>query len=87
MNLFSWKEDFVGKTHALPHKWAGRLTEQEELGLNHSLSAGQDQERCLSEPGPWLQLIIALSRGPRLAFHPFGDLPLMRHTCNLNPFG
>lgn len=40
LNLFSWKEDFVGKTYALPHKWAGRLTEQEELGLNHSLSLG-----------------------------------------------
>lgn len=26
LNLFSWKEDVVGKTHALLHKWAGRLT-------------------------------------------------------------
>lgn len=40
LNLFPWKEDFVGKTYALPHKWAGRLTEEEELGLNHSLSLG-----------------------------------------------
>lgn len=29
LNLFSWKEDFVGKTPALPHTWADRLTEQE----------------------------------------------------------
>lgn len=33
LNLFSWK-DFVGKIHILPHKWAGRLSGQEELGLN-----------------------------------------------------
>lgn len=33
LNLFSWK-DFVGKIYIVPHKWAGSLTEQEELGLN-----------------------------------------------------
>lgn len=87
LNLFSWKDHFAGKTYALPHKWARRLTEQEELGLDHSLPAGQAQEHCLSEQGPWLQLILPFSRGPRLSFLPFGDLPFHWSMCNLNPFG
>ena len=47
LNLFSWKEDFVGRTPALPHTWADRLTEQEAWGLNHSLAAGQAREHHL----------------------------------------
>lgn len=63
LNLFSWKEYFVGKAYALPHKWAGRLTGQEELGLDHSLSAGRAQEHCLEEHDR-LPLTLSFSRVP-----------------------
>jgi len=44
LNLFSWKEYFVNKTPAFPHTWSERLTEQKDLGLNHSLTADHAQE-------------------------------------------
>lgn len=46
LNLFSWKEDFVNKTPAFPHIWTERLTEQKDLGLNHSLTSDHAQEHC-----------------------------------------